>query len=137
MCVIVYVSFLFFLMLRRPPRSTRTDTLFPYTTLFRSTIQPAPPLRGTRAAAWSHVHGTVPNLVSALGSRVAADHDRIHFRAQRRPAISLALLRGSRSSADATAPPRARCAASYPPCRRRYRRCRLAGPDRTSAGWGK
>src|SRR3546814_18684756 len=31
----VLVSF-FFLMIRRPPRSTRTDTLFPYTTLFRS-----------------------------------------------------------------------------------------------------
>src|SRR3546814_13951793 len=30
-------SCLFFLMIRRPPRSTRTDTLFPYTTLFRST----------------------------------------------------------------------------------------------------
>src|SRR3546814_16011085 len=30
-CVLV-----FFLMIRRPPRSTRTDTLFPYTTLFRS-----------------------------------------------------------------------------------------------------
>src|SRR3546814_11408611 len=30
------VSFVFFLMIRRPPRSTRTDTLFPYTTLFRS-----------------------------------------------------------------------------------------------------
>src|SRR3546814_16319720 len=29
-------SCLFFLMIRRPPRSTRTDTLFPYTTLFRS-----------------------------------------------------------------------------------------------------
>src|SRR3546814_15768564 len=27
-----------FLMIRRPPRSTRTDTLFPYTTLFRSLI---------------------------------------------------------------------------------------------------
>src|SRR3546814_13754232 len=27
---------LFFLMIRRPPRSTRTNTLFPYTTLFRS-----------------------------------------------------------------------------------------------------
>src|SRR3546814_13935252 len=27
---------IFFLMIRRPPRSTRTDTLFPYTTLFRS-----------------------------------------------------------------------------------------------------
>src|SRR3546814_7072053 len=29
---------LFFLMIRRPPRSTRTDTLFPYTTLFRSPV---------------------------------------------------------------------------------------------------
>src|SRR3546814_1667001 len=29
-------AFFFFLILRRPPRSTRTDTLFPYTTLFRS-----------------------------------------------------------------------------------------------------
>src|SRR3546814_16743351 len=30
--------FLFFLMRRRPPRSTRSDTLFPYTTLFRSEL---------------------------------------------------------------------------------------------------
>src|SRR3546814_16385162 len=30
----------FFLMIRRPPRSTRTDTLFPYTTLFRSRERP-------------------------------------------------------------------------------------------------
>src|SRR3546814_6741120 len=30
--------FIFFLMIQRPPRSTRTDTLFPYTTLFRSQI---------------------------------------------------------------------------------------------------
>src|SRR3546814_11234031 len=35
--------YLFFLMIRRPPRSTRTDTLFPYTTLFRS--EPSPPRR--------------------------------------------------------------------------------------------
>src|SRR3546814_6809925 len=33
--MLVYICF-FFLMIRRPPRSTRTDTLFPYTTLFRS-----------------------------------------------------------------------------------------------------
>src|SRR3546814_12656972 len=33
--VCLFVLF-FFLMIRRPPRSTRTDTLFPYTTLFRS-----------------------------------------------------------------------------------------------------
>src|SRR3546814_263480 len=31
-------TFVFFLMIRRPPRSTRTDTLFPYTTLFRSLL---------------------------------------------------------------------------------------------------
>src|SRR3546814_19791888 len=37
--------FVFFLMIRRPPRSTRTDTLFPYTTLFRSIII-FPPLDG-------------------------------------------------------------------------------------------
>src|SRR3546814_18478847 len=29
----------FLLMIRRPPRSTRTDTLFPYTTLFRSNLE--------------------------------------------------------------------------------------------------
>src|SRR3546814_3296308 len=32
----MFLLFVFFLMIRRPPRSTRTDTLFPYTTLFRS-----------------------------------------------------------------------------------------------------
>src|SRR3546814_13143754 len=30
------ITFFYFLMIRRPPRSTRTDTLFPYTTLCRS-----------------------------------------------------------------------------------------------------
>src|SRR3546814_11169515 len=32
------ICLFFFLMIRRPPRSTRTDTLFPYTTLFRSFV---------------------------------------------------------------------------------------------------
>src|SRR3546814_10607628 len=40
-------------MIRRPPRSTRTDTLFPYTTLFRSahgiTVHPRPDARHIRA----------------------------------------------------------------------------------------
>src|SRR3546814_14205314 len=51
----------FFLMIRRPPRSTRTDTLFPYTTLFRSKIEPSPnasasaaPLQDTQAG---HLRG--------------------------------------------------------------------------------
>src|SRR3546814_9846648 len=36
LCVQMLHLLFFFLMIRRPPRSTRTDTLFPYTTLFRS-----------------------------------------------------------------------------------------------------
>src|SRR3546814_2453524 len=44
-------------MLRRPPRSTRTDTLFPYTTLFRSQgmvreVRPRPRIRDDRR----HLH---------------------------------------------------------------------------------
>src|SRR3546814_5021259 len=38
MCCLLDVFYFFFLMIRRPPRSTRTDTLFPYTTLFRSAL---------------------------------------------------------------------------------------------------
>src|SRR3546814_11437862 len=46
MWLIFYVYILIFcLMIRRPPRSTRTDTLFPYTTLFRSLCH------------WWHKHG--------------------------------------------------------------------------------
>src|SRR3546814_1764571 len=50
---------LFFLMRRRPPRSTRTDTLFPYTTLFRSQNKEAAPTKqrlqhGTESRAESH-----------------------------------------------------------------------------------
>src|SRR3546814_10890691 len=36
LCMCFCFCLFFFLMIRRPPRSTRTDTLFPYTTLFRS-----------------------------------------------------------------------------------------------------
>src|SRR3546814_7326430 len=53
-------------MIRRPPRSTRTDTLFPYTTLFRSEetpYQPNSPYSASKAAAdhfvraWHHTYG--------------------------------------------------------------------------------
>src|SRR6184192_186612 len=40
MCLEFFVFFFFFLMIRRPPRSTRRLTLFPYTTLFRSGVEP-------------------------------------------------------------------------------------------------
>src|SRR3546814_1686874 len=39
--LLCYFSCFLLLMIRRPPRSTRTDTLFPYTTLFRSRSGPA------------------------------------------------------------------------------------------------
>src|SRR3546814_15735842 len=40
-------------MIRRPPRSTRTDTLFPYTTLFRSVLPAGPEIGGAGAGpAW-------------------------------------------------------------------------------------
>src|SRR3546814_13816255 len=34
--LVLFAVFCFYLVIRRPPRATRTDTLFPYTTLFRS-----------------------------------------------------------------------------------------------------
>src|SRR3546814_13221899 len=50
-------------MIRRPPRSTRIDTLFPYTTLFRSGLDLA-----RQAGAGAMLGATVPLL---LGPRVA------------------------------------------------------------------
>src|SRR3546814_5913998 len=59
----------FFLMIRRPPRSTRTDTLFPYTTLFRSVIR-----RSARMIVMSEkgcdilrrVHGVPERLIEVI-----------------------------------------------------------------------
>src|SRR3546814_5912717 len=49
-------------MIRRPPRSTRTDTLFPYTTLFRSTFDAVMMERALLAA----LGGTCRSPVAAL-----------------------------------------------------------------------
>src|SRR3546814_14819161 len=46
---------MFFLMIRRPPRSTRTDTLFPYTTLFRSLLRPLADF--WQSEIWRHAFG--------------------------------------------------------------------------------
>src|SRR3546814_2803907 len=58
-------------MIRRPPRSTRTDTLFPYTTLFRSVFvgetQPAARGRGFDPAV-------VAQIVVAVFAQGAVDH---------------------------------------------------------------
>src|SRR3546814_5178802 len=53
-------------MIRRPPRSTRTDTLFPYTTLFRSmdvTSQDPPAIVAAFAAAHAHAEVRTSNLI--------------------------------------------------------------------------
>src|SRR3546814_3214041 len=58
----------FFLMIRRPPRSTRTDTLFPYTTLFRSCAISGRPAH--RASALSRPKRRAPPPASRAPSRV-------------------------------------------------------------------
>src|SRR3546814_6285589 len=59
-------------MIRRPPRSTRTDTLFPYTTLFRSPVPPSPVARLTRRRPRAK-----PGALScgSLGRRHVCGHD--------------------------------------------------------------
>src|SRR3546814_11009481 len=49
----MYNPYVFFLMIQRPPRSTRTDTLFPYTTLFRSkSVVDKSPTRESQYTIW-------------------------------------------------------------------------------------
>src|SRR3546814_10762100 len=55
-------------MIRRPPRSTRTDTLFPYTTLFRSPLEALQPLRRQRDLRQQHER--LPARGDGLGDRL-------------------------------------------------------------------
>src|SRR3546814_11258738 len=52
-----FTSGFVFLMIRRPPRSTRTDTLFPYTTLFRSRLRRAAPFHFAPPGAARRLRG--------------------------------------------------------------------------------
>src|SRR3546814_13093137 len=54
---------IFFLMRRRPPRSTRTDTLFPYTTLFRSRTRQAEASEQAARQAAEHAAADAANHV--------------------------------------------------------------------------
>src|SRR3546814_1249584 len=56
-------------MIRRPPRSTRTDTLFPYTTLFRSA-------HGAAQRQRAHVQEADVEQISDLGDDQHVDHHR-------------------------------------------------------------
>src|SRR3546814_7071544 len=57
-------------MVRRPPRSTRTDTLFPYTTLFRS-AQPPASRRASQAAAVRSIRMLPAMSILVLDFRLA------------------------------------------------------------------
>src|SRR3546814_19935780 len=63
--VILRVFLLFFLMKRRPPRSTRTDTLFPFTTRFRSDRWLGI-LSESQIAVWSFTHNTEEMLAQRI-----------------------------------------------------------------------
>src|SRR3546814_6591596 len=67
-------------MIRRPPRSTRTDTLFPYTTLFRS--KPDARRLGARLGSLVRRHGSDPVHLFPAGRRLRlqARGGRAHLR---------------------------------------------------------
>src|SRR3546814_11039131 len=60
-----------FLKVRRPPRSTRTDTLLPYTTLFRSSISRKPCGSNCAYAALRGIHTQHTGHARSLQGRVA------------------------------------------------------------------
>src|SRR3546814_9814037 len=65
----------FFLMIRRPPRSTRTDTLFPYTTLFRSQYWRRPgAATGRRRAEAQRRRTTAPSHFPARRDPRSEEH---------------------------------------------------------------
>src|SRR3546814_19244988 len=101
-------------MIRRPPRSTRTDTLFPYTTLFRSgRLLGAFPPQDLRVP---------PDEPDAAHHRPTRSHRRALPDRRRRP----------RPAARCPAPTPERASnATDPPASRRDRRC-AAAPDRKS-----
>src|SRR3546814_13687250 len=74
----------FFLMIRRPPRTTRTDTLFPYTTLFRSLGQARGVVLLAAARSGIAVGEYAPRLVKkALVGTGAAEKAQVHAMVQR------------------------------------------------------
>src|SRR3546814_6525327 len=68
---------LFFLMIRRPPRSTRTDTLFPYTTLFRSPEDGGSPHEPARHRHLNATRAGTPVLEVSPGEESMSRSERI------------------------------------------------------------
>src|SRR3546814_3616276 len=77
----------FFLMIRRPPRSTRTDTLFPYTTLFRS-LHPDPAPRADRVGVLA-----VPRPSSCVDPDTGSPRRQISLRSEEHTSELQSLMR--------------------------------------------
>src|SRR3546814_7637013 len=62
-------------MIRRPPRSTRTDTLFPYTTLFRSACNAASRRRDRRRVSGGDGRSWVERLDNSIAFEPAGERE--------------------------------------------------------------
>src|SRR3546814_7969941 len=116
MCTyLIFISHFFFLMIRRPPRSTRTYTLFPYTTLFRSLGRSGPARllsrhrpsdefpRGQgrqRKRRHAHEHRDAQRRLYAQGRHSAVQSRHAASRQRVPPPMAQRLLAGSRGQHD-------------------------------------
>src|SRR3546814_15946648 len=95
----MFTSGFVLLMIRRPPRSTRTDTLFPYTTLFRSTAAaragPRTDLQAGGVLSRCRAHGEQLPLRAGTGRQLPAP-------GRRDPAAGGGRLRAGRRSEEHT-----------------------------------
>src|SRR3546814_13635155 len=74
-------------MIRRPPRSTRTDTLFPYTTLFRSPLPTGLP--ESREAIVAIAESANPNVLASNYNELAAQRSVREFEGELLPSVEL------------------------------------------------
>src|SRR3546814_15497751 len=96
----VILSCVLFLMILRPPRSTRTDTLFPYTTLFRSPCARRGVIAHRNALAtlyqWQQFPAGIADRIHPLEHSVPAPSI-VFRRAYRREFIEMRAKKGRRS----------------------------------------
>src|SRR3546814_7257180 len=136
LCHCLFYVCIFFLMKRRPPRSTRTDTPFPYTTLFRSVVAPCvcrqPHEQLGHSLGGRCDAGAQP--LARLNHRVRGADDRIPPRPQRgRLFLAPFSLQHGRSDQSYPRPPPG--LARYPGVERRPCVVRPAGRPEREGRW--
>src|SRR3546814_9577680 len=100
----MFFEYFVFLMIRRPPRSTRTDTLFPYTTLFR--CQRSAFFTGLRSAVFQPLriqpltHSVRPSMTYRLSVERTTRHGRFNASKPWIAAISSMRLRSEEHTSE-------------------------------------